>query len=99
LRPQYCRPHSKMLMTRRTHLTLLAATVAGCAAAAEKDRSMFQQILEASQTDKKGVQLYVKGQTIGGMVVKINADSVELRNREFSRIVVRLDSIDAAAMA
>jgi hypothetical protein len=60
---------------------------------------MFQQILEASQNEKKGVMLYVKGQQIGGVVTKVSADSVELRSREFSRIVVRIDSIDAAALA
>lgn len=60
---------------------------------------MFQQILEASQTEKKGVNLHVRGHAIAGIVVKINADSVEMRSREYSRIVVRLDSIDAAALS
>lgn len=58
---------------------------------------MFQQLFEISQKDKKGVTLYVKGQTLAGVVVTINADAIELRSREYSRIVVRLDSIDAAA--
>jgi hypothetical protein len=31
--------------------------------------------------------------------VKIDAESVELRSREYGRIVVRLDSLDAVAMA
>src|SRR3954471_24193929 len=36
-------------MTRRTHLTLLAAAAAGSAASATaKDNSMYQQVLEAS---------------------------------------------------
>ena len=43
--------------------------------------------------------LYVKGQTIAGIVVKIAADVVELRSREYSRIAIRIDSIDGAAMA
>lgn len=60
---------------------------------------MFHQILEASMNDKKGIQLYVRGQAIPGVVTKINADSVELRSREYSRIVVKLDSIDAAALS
>jgi len=60
---------------------------------------MFEQLLESSKNDKKGVTLYVKGQTLSGVVVKLAADSVELRSREYSRIIVRLDSIDAAAMA
>ncbi len=60
---------------------------------------MFRQILEASMNDKKGVQLYVRGQAIPGVVTKLNADSVELRSREYSKIVVKLDSIDAAALS
>jgi hypothetical protein len=86
-------------MTRRTHVAILAAAAASQAGAAEKDRLMYQQILEASQNEKKGVMLYVKGQSIPGIVVKISSDSVELRSREYSRIVVRLESIDAVAMS
>jgi len=59
----------------------------------------MRSILEASQTEKKGVTLYVKGQAIPGVVVKIEGDMVEMRSREYSRIVVRIDSIDAAAIA
>lgn len=59
----------------------------------------MREIFEASQNDKKGLMLHVKGQTIAGIVVKIAADVIELRSREYSRIVVRIDSIDAAAMA
>ena len=40
----------------------------------------MREILESSQNDKKGVMLYVKGQTIGGLVVKLTADTVERRN-------------------
>ena len=87
-------------MTRRTHLTLLAAAAAGSAVTAiAKDNTMFQQVLEASLNEKKGVVLYVKGQSIPGVVTKINSDNVELRSREYSRIVVKLESIDAVAMS
>ena len=55
---------------------------------------MFQQILEASQNEKKGITLYVKGHQIGGVVTKVSADNVELRSREYSRIVVRIDAIE-----
>ena len=43
--------------------------------------------------------LYVKGQSLAGAVTKLTTDTVELRSREYSRIVVRIESIDAAAMA
>ena len=80
-------------------LVLLGASVAVASAAGEKEREMLRSLLEASQNDKKGVTLYVKGQAIPGIVVKIDGDTVELRSREYSRIAVKLDSIDAAAMA
>ncbi len=60
---------------------------------------MFQPVLEASLAEKKGVMFYVKGQSIPGIVTKVNVDSVELRSREYSRIVVKIESIDAVAMA
>ena len=59
----------------------------------------MRELLEASQHEKKGVVLYVKGQSIAGAVVKTSADTVEMRSREYNRIVVRIDAIDAAAMS
>lgn len=88
--------------TRRNACRLLAvaaaaATVSGTLSA--KETNMLRSLLEASQNEKKGINLYVKGQAIPGIVVKIDESVVELRSREFSRIVVRIDSIDAAAMS
>jgi hypothetical protein len=85
-------------MDRRTTLKLIVAAAAAVPAIGGAT-SMFRSILEASQNDKKGLMLWVKGQSIPGIVVKIDAESVELRSREYGRIVVRLDSLDAAAMA
>ncbi len=87
-----------MNTTRRTALAALAAMAAGVPVIA-KENDMLRSILEASQNEKKGVTLYVKGQSIPGIVLKVEADLVELRSREYSRIVVRIDSIDGAAMA
>jgi hypothetical protein len=86
-------------MTRRAHITLLAAAAAAQTTVLAKDNDIMREILETSQKEKKGVSLYVKGQSIPGVVVKIASDSVEMRSREFSRIVVRIDSIDAIAMS
>ena len=88
-----------MNTTRRTALAVLAASVAAGVPAVGKETNMLKSLLEASQNEKKGVNLYVKGQSIPGVVVKIDGDVVELRSREYSRIVVRMDAIDAAAMA
>jgi hypothetical protein len=85
-------------MTRRTYFKLVTAAAAGELALAGKDNNAMKELLEASQNEKKGINLYVKGQTIGGVVTKVAGDVVEMRSREFSRIVVRIEAIDAAAM-
>jgi hypothetical protein len=54
-------------------------------------------LLEASLNDRKGVVLYVKGQAIAGRVTKMSAEAVELTSREYTRIIVRRESIDAVA--
>jgi hypothetical protein len=86
-------------MTRRENITWIAAALAAGTTLMAKDMDTMRELLEASQKDKKGVMVYMKGQNIGGMVVKIAGDIVELRSREYSRIVVRLDAIDAVAMS
>ena len=56
-------------------------------------------MLLAAQQAKRGINLYVNGQVIGGAVVRLEPGAfVELRNQEFGRIVVRLDRIDGVAM-
>lgn len=86
------------LMTRRTAITAVGAALAAGSILSAKEGDTMRELLEASQSDKKSVTLYVKGQNIGGAVTRINGDMVELRNREYGRIVVRIDAIDAAAM-
>jgi hypothetical protein len=50
--------------------------------------------------DSKGLTVYIGGQTVVGIVTKINGgETVEMRNREVSRIVVRIDRIDAVSMS
>ena len=57
-----------------------------------------RELFERSEKEKKGLVFYVKGQTISGIVVKISTDAVEIRNQTYSRIIIRLDSVDAVAM-
>jgi hypothetical protein len=38
------------------------------------------------------------GKTIGGAVIALRLDTVELRRQQYSSIVVLLDKIEAAAM-
>jgi hypothetical protein len=85
-------------MNRRMSLKMLVAAAAAVPAIGGTT-SMFRSILEASMNEKKGVMLYVKGQSVPGVVLKIEAESVELRSREYARIVVKLESIDAVALS
>ena len=58
----------------------------------------YRELLERSEKEKKGLVFYVRGQTISDIVVKISTDAVEIRNQTHSRIIIRLDSIDAVAL-
>ena len=86
------------MITRRMCFTALAG-LAATTTLMGKDNDTMRELLEVSLNEKKGVMLYVKGQSIPGTVTKIAGETVELRNREYSRIVVRIEAIDAAAMA
>jgi hypothetical protein len=55
------------------------------------------EVLDQSQKSGKGVLVYMGSHAIGGAVVKIGEHTVELRNREYGRIVLRLDRIDGVA--
>jgi hypothetical protein len=85
-------------MTRRICISTAAGAVVMARAVFGGDITNMRELLEASQNEKKGVTLYIKGQNLGGVVTRISADTVEMRNREYGRIVVRIDAIDAAAM-
>lgn len=59
----------------------------------------FQELIEQSQKEKKGLTFFINGQTIAGIVVKtIGAEAVEVRNQTHSRIIIRLDQVDAVAI-
>jgi hypothetical protein len=85
-------------ITRRTCVAAIGAALAAGSILSAKEGNPMRELLEASQKEKKSVMLYLKGQNIGGAVVNMAGDTVELRNREYSRIVVRIDAIEAVAM-
>ena len=61
-------------------------------------RQAFQELFDASTKSGTSLAFHVGGQTIGGVVIRvIGDDAVEVRNREFSHIVIPLDRIDAVA--
>ena len=86
-------------MTRRTNLAVLAAALAADPLLVGKENDAMRELLEISQNEKKGIMVYFKGQSVGGVVTKISGEVVELRSREYSRIAVRIDSIDAVALS
>lgn len=86
------------LFSFRTAFTAsLLALAAGAALAADAQHGI-EQALAAAQQDKRGITLYVGGQTVGGAVTRIEPGQwVELRNQQSGRILVRLDRIDGVA--
>ena len=66
---------------------------------APSSSSGWNELMQLSQKEKKGLTFYIKGETVPGIVTNmIGDDFVEVRNQTHSRIVIRLDSIDAIAM-
>ena len=87
-------------MTRRETLALAALLPTAALAQPKKEETtMFDELLKASLETKKGLTIYIKGQTVVGVVLKMANGAVELRNQAHSRLVVRTESIDAVAIA
>nr|WP_316641116.1 hypothetical protein [uncultured Roseateles sp.] len=85
--------------SRKPLLAALLGLAALGAQAAEAADAAIEKALAAAQQDKRGITVYVRGQTLGGAVVRLEPGQwVELRNQQFGRIVVRLDRIDAVAL-
>jgi hypothetical protein len=57
----------------------------------------FRELLELSQQTRKGLTFYVGGQTIPGYVIRIldAGGAVEVGNQTQSRVVIRLERVDA----
>jgi len=63
---------------------------------AAKAPQAFQELLDYSLKEKKGLTFFVQGQTIPGVVTKmLGDDAIEVRNQTSNRIIIRLDRIDA----
>ena len=85
-------------MTRR-QIPFLIATAIGAASLQAQAGDSLMSVLKASMETKKGVTLYVRGQTIALVVTALGDQFVEGRSQQASKIVVRIASIDAAALA
>jgi hypothetical protein len=59
----------------------------------------YQELFAVSQKEKKGLMFFVRGQQIGGAVVRVlGNEAVEIRNNTYGRIIIRLDQVDAVAI-
>lgn len=59
-----------------------------------------EEIFNQSLNQKKGMTIYIDGQVINGVFVKrIDANTIEVRNQTYSRIIIRVDRIDAIALS
>lgn len=82
-------------MSRLIPALLLASLLAAPALAADPDP--LRAVLLESKEKNRGVSVYVDGNSIGMVVTAIEGDYVIGRSQTTSRIVIRLDRIDAAA--
>jgi len=88
---------TKRNLIRQGLVAALICLSAGAALANDAIKGIEQALAQAQQ-EKKGVTLYVQGQTVGGGVVRIEPGQwVELRSQQYGRIIVRLDRIDGLA--
>ena len=59
-----------------------------------------EEVLSQSLTQKKGMAIYISGQVINAIFVKrIDANTIEVKNQSFGRIIIRMDRVDAIAIA
>ena len=60
---------------------------------------LFKELIETSLKEKRGLTIFVKGQTISGIVTQIiGLEAIEVRNQTFRKIIIRLDAVDAMAI-
>jgi hypothetical protein len=61
---------------------------------------LFKELIEASLKEKRGLTIFIKGQTIAGIVTQIiGLEAIEVRNQTFSKVIIRLDAVDAMAIS
>jgi len=57
----------------------------------------FKELFEMSQKENKGLTFWIGGQTVGGGVVKFNAETVEVKSQQYRRVIIRISAIEAVA--
>ncbi len=61
---------------------------------------LFKELIETSIKEKRGLTLFLKGQTIAGIVTQIiGLEVIEVRNQTFGLVIIRLDAVDAMVIS
>ena len=61
---------------------------------------LFKELIELSYKEKRGLTIFIKGQTIAGIVIQIiGLEAIEVRNQTFTKVIIRLDAVDAMAIS
>ena len=60
---------------------------------------LFNELIELSLKEKRGLTIFIGGQTVAGIVVRvIGTHGIEVRSQTYSRIIIRLDAVEAMAL-
>jgi len=59
----------------------------------------IKKYLEESLQNKKGLRIHINGSVVVGYVTRIDQDIAELASREFTKILVFVDRVDAIEMS
>jgi hypothetical protein len=61
---------------------------------------LFKELIERSRDEKRGLTIYVNGQTIIGVVTEIiNEQAIELRSQQYHKATVLIEAIEAMAVS
>jgi hypothetical protein len=92
---------TKMTVLALLSLSLVSVKASAQTPTAEKPSAptvaqLYQELLELSQKERRGLVFFVRGQTIPGIVTKIfGQEAVQVRNQTYGRLIIRLDQVDA----
>jgi hypothetical protein len=60
---------------------------------------LFNELIELSLKEKRGLTIFIGGQTVAGIVVRvIGTEGIEVRSQMYSRVIIRMDAVDAMAL-
>jgi len=60
---------------------------------------LFNELIELSLKEKRGLTIFIGGQTVAGIVVRVvGTDGIEVRSQTYSRLIIRLDAVEAMAL-